>query len=321
MNTKTAVVVFNMGGPDTLAAVHPFLRNLFSDPAILALPNPFRALLAEVISRSRAPMARRNYALMGGASPLLAESQAQAEAVQAWLHEHCPGQQIRCFSAMRYWGPRITDVQAKIRAWGADRIILLPLYPQFSTTTTGSFFKAWDNTAGDLPEPVRVSSYADDRDFISAHVKQILKTFEENETPENLRLIFTAHGLPQRIVDAGDPYPEQIAQTCAAIKARLPEALSDTVLAYQSKVGPMQWIGPATLDEIRRAAQDRKAVMLVPVAFVSEHVETLVELDIDYRKQAEQMGIERYIRVPALGLEPDFIRCLGRQAKHCLEQT
>lgn len=319
MSQKTAIVVFNLGGPDSLDAVRPFLRNLFSDPAILNLPNPFRAALAQIISRSRAPQARRNYALMGGASPLLPASRAQSAAVQDWLHHHCPGSVLKCFPAMRYWHPQIARVQEQIKSWGAEQIILLPLYPQFSTTTTGSFFEAWEKTGKDLPNPVKIVSYANDADFVSAHVGQILKTFEKHGSPQNLRLIFTAHGLPQSIVDGGDPYPDEIGQTCAAIKERLPEALSDTVIAYQSRVGPLKWIGPATPDEINRAADDGKGVLLVPVAFVSEHVETLVELDIEYRQQAEQMGIERYIRVPALNLEPDFIRCLGRQVVQALE--
>ncbi len=320
MSKKTAVVVFNMGGPDSPEAVRPFLRNLFSDPAIINLPNPFRAALAQVISRSRAVSARKTYALIGGASPLLPQSQAQAEALETWLRSRKPDQDIKSFVAMRYWQPQIKQVQAQIARWGVEQVILLPLYPQFSTTTTGSFFKAWEQTGRVLPEPVKINNYATDEDFIGAHARQIIKTHEQNGSPQNVRLIFTAHGLPQRIVDAGDPYPEHIAKTCAAIKRRLPKTLGDTVIAYQSKVGPLAWIGPSTLDEIARAAKDNKGVLLVPVAFVSEHVETLVELDIDYRQQAEQMGIKRYDRVPTLGLEPGFIRCLGRQVLHILEQ-
>ncbi|MDQ7017731.1 MAG: ferrochelatase [Robiginitomaculum sp.] len=320
MSEKIAVVLFNMGGPDSLQAVRPFLRNLFADRAIINMPNPFRYLLAEMISRGREKEAQKNYAHMGGKSPIVDESEKQASAVEAYLGEHFPKAKIKCFVAMRYWAPRIDFVQDQIKNWGADKTVLMPLYPQFSTTTTGTFFTAWDKHKK-LNNCIKIISYEDNNDFISAHVSKIISTYEAKGSPKNLRLIMSAHGLPEKIIEAGDPYQQQIEKTCAAIAKALPRPLQDMQIAYQSRVGPLQWIGPATLDEIKRAASDKKAVMIVPVAFVSEHVETLVELDIDYRQQAETMGVKTYIRVPTLGVEPDYVRALGELVIEKLKES
>jgi len=320
MSKKIAVVLFNMGGPDCLRAVRPFLRNLFADRAIINLPNPFRYLLAEMISRGREKEAQKNYAHMGGKSPIVEESEKQARAVEAYLYEHYPEAKIKCFVAMRYWSPRIDTVQDQIKNWGAEKTVLMPLYPQFSTTTTGTFFTAWDKR-NKQENCIKTISYEDNDDFISAHVSKIISTYEAKGSPKNLRLIMSAHGLPEKIIEAGDPYQQQIEKTCAAIAKALPLPLQDMQIAYQSRVGPLKWIGPATLDEIKRAACDKKAVMIVPVAFVSEHVETLVELDIDYRQQAEAMGVKTYIRVPTLGVEPDYIRALGKLVIEKIEEN
>ncbi len=320
MSKKIAVVLFNMGGPDCLRAVRPFLRNLFADRAIINLPNPFRYLLAEMISRGREKEAQKNYAHMGGKSPIVEESEKQARAVEAYLCEHYPEAHIKCFVAMRYWAPRIDTVQDQIKNWGAEKTVLMPLYPQFSTTTTGTFFTAWDKR-NKQENCIKTISYEENNDFISAHVSKIISTYEAKGSPKNLRLIMSAHGLPEKIIEAGDPYQQQIEKTCAAIAKALPPPLQDMQIAYQSRVGPLKWIGPATLDEIKRAASDKKAVMIVPVAFVSEHVETLVELDIDYRQQAEAMGVKTYIRVPTLGVEPDYIRALGKLVIEKIEEN
>lgn len=315
MSIKTAVVLFNLGGPDSLENVRPFLRNLFADPAIIGLPNPFRFLLAEFISRKREKEAQNNYALMGGKSPIEAESEKQRLALQALLEKQYPDQQFKCVLAMRYWGPSADQAQRDIKNWGANRIILLPLYPQFSTTTTGSFFTHWqrhDQTGLPVQE---ISSYETNTAFIDAHVEGILAYYKKNGSPKNIRVIMSAHGLPEKIIAAGDPYQHQIEASCAAIKDKLPEALQDIQIAYQSRVGPLKWIGPSTEEEICRAAKDKKGVLIVPIAFVSEHIETLVELDIDYRKVAETLGISPYLRVPALGTAPNYIQALSEQVK------
>jgi protoporphyrin/coproporphyrin ferrochelatase len=320
MSEKIAVVFFNLGGPDSLRAVRPFLRNLFADRAIINLPNPLRFLLAEMISRGREKEAQKNYAHMGGKSPIVEESEKQAKAVETYLREHYPKAHIKSFVAMRYWAPRIKTVQDQIKNWGADKTVLIPLYPQFSTTTTGTFFTAWDKHKKQNND-IKTISYEVNKNFISAHIAKIKSAYKANGSPKNLRLIMSAHGLPEKIIEAGDPYQQQIEKTCAAIAKGLPASLRDMQIAYQSRVGPLQWIGPATLDEIKRAASDKKAVMIVPVAFVSEHVETLVELDIDYRQQAEAMGVKTYIRVPALGVEPDYIRALGEMVVEKLKES
>lgn len=320
MSEKIAVVFFNMGGPDSLRAVRPFLRNLFADRAIINLPNPLRFLLAEMISRGREKEAQKNYALMGGKSPIVQESQKQAKAVEAYLQAHYPKKEVKSFVAMRYWAPRIKTVQDQIKNWGADKTVLMPLYPQFSTTTTGTFFTAWDKI-GKQKKFIKTISYEVNTNFIKAHINKIMAAYKKNGSPKNLRLIMSAHGLPKKIIQAGDPYQQQIEKTCAAIAKALPAPLRDMQIAYQSRVGPLQWIGPSTLDEIKRAAIDKKSVMIVPVAFVSEHVETLVELDIDYRKQAEAMGVKTYIRVPTLGVEPDYIRALGELVIEKLKES
>jgi ferrochelatase len=320
MSTKTAVVLFNMGGPDRLQSVRPFLRNLFADPAIIGLPNPFRYLLAEFISRRREKAAQKNYALMGGKSPIEAESEKQRLALQSLLEKECPDQQFKCFLAMRYWGLGIDQAQKEIKSWGANKIILLPLYPQFSITTTGSFFTHWkkhDQTG--LPVQ-KISSYETDPAFIDAHVKAITAHFAQSGSPKNIRVIMSAHGLPEKIIAAGDPYQRQIEASCTAIKEKLPNALQDVQIAYQSRVGPLKWIGPSTLGEINRAASEKKGVLIVPIAFVSEHIETLVELDIDYQKEAENMGISTYLRVPALGTAPKYIRALLEQVKTAMKE-
>lgn len=319
MGEKTAIVLFNLGGPDQLSSVRPFLRNLFADKAIIGLPNPFRYLLAELISRGREKSAQSNYDLMGGKSPIVEESQKQADAVEKYLNKSGKYGELKCFIAMRYWAPEISQVQKQIKSWGATKIVLLPLYPQFSTTTTGSFFTEWDRKPKGLPRPIKIIDYPQNEDFVQAHVKAITGYFAKNGAPKNTRLIMSAHGLPEKIIDAGDPYKNQIEQTCAAIAKQLPAELDDMQIAYQSKVGPLKWIGPSTLEALEQAGKEGKSVLIVPIAFVSEHIETLVELDIEYKEEAVSFGIEQYLRVPALGVSSDYIRCLGKLAGAAME--
>ncbi len=320
MKEKTAIVLFNLGGPDRLESVRPFLRNLFADKAIINLPNPLRCLLAELISRRREKTSRLNYAHMGGKSPILKESKKQSEAVQNYLHNALPNENIKCFVAMRYWSPEIQAVQKNIKAWGATKIILLPLYPQFSTTTTGSFIKEWMKTSKDIPCEVSILEYADDKNFIQAHVNKITAFYKKHGSPKNTRIIMSAHGLPEKTINAGDPYQKHIEKSCAAIAKKLPKGLNNIDIAYQSKVGPLKWIGPSTLEALQKAGNDGKIVLLVPIAFVSEHIETLVELDIDYKQKAKEFGIKTYLRVPALGVEPNYIACLGNLAVRAMKE-
>lgn len=309
---KTAIVLFNLGGPDSGAAIRPFLFNLFNDPAIITLPHPLRWMIARLISGRRAPVAARIYSHMGGRSPIVPETEAQARALESELAGDTG--EYRAFIAMRYWHPFAAEAARQIKAWGADRVLLLPLYPQFSTTTTGSSLTDWRRAAakaGLTTPTTAVGCYFDEPDFISAHVGMIRRHLDGVNNP---RILFSAHGLPEKFVRGGDPYQWQVEQTVAAIMARLGNDL-DHVICYQSRVGPMAWIGPSTDAEVQRAGRDGRSIVLVPVAFVSEHSETLVELDIEYGNLAKEHGVATYRRVPALGVEPLFIRSLAAQVR------
>jgi protoporphyrin/coproporphyrin ferrochelatase len=309
MARKVAVVLFNLGGPNGPDDVQPFLRNLFRDPAIIGAPSPIREILAWFISTTRAPSARKNYELMGGGSPLLRESEKQAEALIAQLSKSEPGTAFRSFIAMRYWNPFIEECVTAVKAWKADEIVLLPFYPQFSTSTTGSSLSGWKAAGG--PEARIVCCYPEAIDFIEAHADLIRNTWKESGASDRSRLLFSAHGLPKRTVEQGDPYQWQIEQTCRAVAARLPE-LNDWEICYQSRVGPLEWIGPSTEAAIEQAAQDEKDIILTPIAFVSEHIETLVELDEEYGELAREKGVQSYQRVPALGISQGYIKALAK---------
>lgn len=306
MSRRVAVVLFNLGGPDGPADVGPFLKNLFSDPAIIRVAPPLRWLLARVISTTRTKSAQANYAKMGGGSPLLAETKKQAAALEAELKQR--GVDAKCFIAMRYWKPFTEDVRREVDTWKPDRTVLLPLYPQFSTTTTGSSVKAW----GADPKAVSICCYPTAGDFIASHAKMLVETWEKAGKPPNVRCLMSAHGLPETFVTRdGDPYQWQVEQTVAALRPLLP-AEWEIEICYQSRVGRLVWIGPPTEESVARAARDGKAIMLSPIAFVSEHIETLVELDEDYRHVADAAGVKTYLRAPALGIEPHFIAGLAK---------
>ena len=307
---RTAVVLMNLGGPDTLEAVQPFLYNLFSDPAIIRLPSFLRLPVARLISWRRAGVAREIYARLGGGSPLLANTEAQAQALEAVL-----GPEHRCFVAMRYWRPTSADTARDVADWAPDEIVCLPLYPQFSTTTTASSMAAWRIAAArqGIDRLARViCCYPSDKGFVdvvAGLIRPILDQIAGHDKPP--RLLLTAHGLPEQIVRAGDPYPDQVQSTAAGVIAALERPGIDWRVCYQSRVGPLAWIGPATDDEIRRAGRDRVPLVVAPISFVSEHSETLVELDLDYRHVAEASGVPAYHRVPTVGIEPGFIQSLA----------
>ena len=307
--SKTAVVLFNLGGPDSLEAVEPFLVNLFNDRAIIALPQPLRWLAARLIARRRAPLARGIYERLGGASPLPANTEAQAAALESALG---PGHRV--FIAMRHWRPQSPATAAAVKAFAPDKIVLLPLYPQFSTTTTQSSLAAWRAAARavGLDAPTRaLCCYPEEAGFIAALAEEICRALGRWPRGEKRRVLFSAHGLPQKIVAAGDPYQWQVERSVAALRRALALPELDSVVCYQSRVGPLAWIGPATDEEIRRAGRDGVGLIIVPVAFVSEHSETLVELDIDYRRLADDAGVPRYVRVPTVATAPAFIAGLA----------
>ena len=319
--TKLAVVLFNLGGPDSLGAVRPFLFNLFNDPAIIAAPGPVRWLLARLISARRAPVARRIYEELGGRSPLLEMTRDQADALQDRLAEMG---EARVFVAMRYWHPMADQTAAEVKAFGPERIVLVPLYPQFSTTTTGSSLDDWKSAAGraGLDVPTRaVCCYPVQSGLVAAQAKLVRAGLEEAHQTGTPRVLFSAHGLPERIVERGDPYAWQIERTAQAVVGAVGREGLDWVVCYQSRVGPLRWIGPSTIEELKRAGKDKVPVVVVPIAFVSEHSETLVELDIEYKALAAAEGVPAYVRVPAVGTEKDFIDGLAEVVKAADEKA
>jgi len=307
--TKVAVVLFNLGGPDGQDSVRPFLQNLFSDPAIIPLPGIARGPLAWLIAKRRETAAQANYAIMGGGSPLLPETENQARALEASLAKARPDLESRVFIAMRYWKPFADQTAREVAAYAPDQIVLLPLYPQFSTTTTASSLKDWREAYSGPGVSRTVCCFPTAPGLTDAHAATIRATWEKAGKPGNVRLLFSAHGLPEKVVAGGDPYQAQVRATAQAVAFRLPE-FTDWEVCYQSRVGPMKWIGPSTDDEIRRAGAEGKGVLISPIAFVSEHVETLVELDHEYGELAGQVGCAPYLRAPALGVSPRFIDAL-----------
>jgi ferrochelatase len=315
--SRIAVVLFNLGGPDGPKAVRPFLKNLFSDPAIITAPGLVRLGLAELISRLRERSAIANYAVMGGGSPLNAETANQAKALQASLGERRVGDDVGVFVAMRYWDPLTEKTAAEVAAFAPDEIVLLPLYPQFSTTTTASSLGAWRRAYDGPGRMHAVCCYPDHDALAEAHAALIEEAWQAAGAPEAVRLLFSAHGVPESISASGDPYGWQVEQTCAAVVAKLGPRF-DWRICYQSRVGPMKWIGPSTVEEIEQAGRDGVGVLIDPIAFVSEHIETLVELDRDYASLAARVGASPYIRVPALGAYPKFIEGLTQLAEKAL---
>ena len=315
-----AVVLFNLGGPDGPEAVEPFLFNLFSDPAIIGLPGLMRRPLARLISRRRAPVAREIYAKMGGGSPILGNTEAQAKALEARLKDG--GVDFRVFIAMRYWRPFAAETARAVAAMKPEKVILLPLYPQYSTTTTASSLKNWHEAARDAglsAETRAVCCYPAERGFVAAIADAIRETLA-GWNGKQPRILFSAHGLPKKVIRRGDPYQWQVEQTAAAVAASLGKAAADWVVCYQSRVGPLEWIGPSTDEEIRRAGRDGVPVLVAPIAFVSEHSETLVELDVEYRHVAEQAGVPAYMRAPTVDARAAFIEGLAGLVKGALRR-
>ena len=308
---KKAVILFNLGGPDNLESVEPFLFNLFNDPAIISIPSFLRYPLAKFISKRRTPIAKNIYREMGNRSPILELTEQQAKSLEKNLSTQGS---YKCFVVMRYWHPRAADVIKKVQAYNPEEIILLPLYPQFSATTSGSSITEWKKLCEKENYKAKtkiICCYPTQDNFIESHASLIKKTIKKLND-KNFKLIFSAHGLPENKIRKGDPYQWQVEETVKKIMLKLVSENLNYVTTYQSRVGPMKWIGPSTDEEIVKHSKEKKGLVIVPVAFVSEHSETLVELDIEYKKLAEKNGCSFYKRVPALGVEENFIKGLGK---------
>ena len=314
---KTAVVLFNLGGPDSKASIKPFLMNFFMDKNIIGAPIPIRCFIAAYISGKRSKReASDSYGLLGDKSPLLENTQAQAQALEKVLNGGSKGHDFKVFVSMRYWHPMAAQVVREVRDWGADQIVFLPLYPQFSTTTTWSSLENWKkaaDVAGYHPPASVVCCYPENTGFVeasAAHVESIYRQAQA-DGHQSPRILFSAHGLPEKIVKGGDPYQWQCEQSAERIVSRLCENLGvpsvDWQSCYQSRVGPMKWIGPSVEEALEKAAADKKAVVIYPHAFTQEHVETLVELDIEYKHLADKLGLPGYYRAQTVGVAQAYI--------------
>jgi ferrochelatase len=319
MVDKLGVVLFNLGGPDSLAAVRPFLFNLFKDPAIIRLPIGLRHLVAGLISWRRGPVAGEIYRQIGGRSPILPQTQAQAAALEESL-KGLAGQ-VKVVIAMRYWHPFSDEAAAELADWQPDRVVLLPLYPQYSTTTSASSLRDWQKAAekaGLTAPATALCCYPRLPGWVMAQADLLRRALAELGEAAPLRVLFSAHGLPKKIVDGGDPYQTQVEMGAKAIIAALGRDDLDWRVSYQSRVGPLEWIGPATDAEIRRAGTEGKGLVVLPIAFVSEHSETLVELDIEYAHLAQESGVAFYRRVATVGDHPLFIGGLAEMVAQAL---
>ncbi|PCJ27123.1 MAG: ferrochelatase [Rickettsiales bacterium] len=317
-NKKTAIILFNLGGPDKPSSVKKFLFNLFNDKHIIPLPAIFRYVLAWFISFRREDAAKKNYAHMGGKSPIYEETKKQADALREELSGKIDSE-FEIFISMRHWHPMSDEVAARLRDYMPDEVILLPLYPQFSMTTSYSAIEDFKNSMhrnfskSAMSKIVlkTVCCYPDEEYFIKSHAELITESIGKIKNKDNYRILFSAHGLPVKNIKSGDPYQWQIENTVKSITNLLSIKNLDYKITYQSKVGRLEWLTPSTEDEIKLAAEQGKEMIIVPVAFVSEHIETLVELDIEYKEIANQYGVN-YIRVPALGINKSFVKSLSR---------
>lgn len=309
---KTAIVLFNLGGPDSKDAIRPFLLNFFNDPNIVRLPKPARMLLAQFIAwRRTKKQAGQSYGELGNKSPLLENSTAQALAIEQALNAH-GDETYKVFVCMRYWHPMADQVAQDVKGWAPDKIVLLPLYPQYSTTTTRSSWQAWqaakEKCGLSAPEKM-VCCYPFEKGFVASCAAQLMDVYKKAglETGLRPRILLSAHGLPESIVKDGDPYQWQCERSAQAIIDALNMDGLDWAICYQSRVGAQKWIGPSTEQELRRAAKDGLPVVILPHAFTQEHVETLVEIEIEYRELAGHLGVPGFYRVPTAGLHPDYI--------------
>tara|TARA_B100001123_G_C15237579_1_gene997781 strand:- start:541 stop:1569 length:1029 start_codon:yes stop_codon:yes gene_type:complete len=308
---KKAVILFNLGGPDKLENVENFLFNLFYDPAILDLPFFIRYPIAKFISKRRAPIARDIYKKIGGYSPILKFTKDQANSLEKSLNNNEKGHYFKVFISMRCWHPRANETVKLVKDFNPSEIILFPLYPQYSATTSGSSISEWKEIAKKNHLNINTSiicCFPQDSKFIKAHSDLIKKKINDLS---NFKLIFSAHGLPEKNIKNGDPYQWQIEQSVNKIMQEINKENVDHILSYQSRVGPLKWIGPSTEDVIIEYSKQGKHLVIVPIAFVSEHSETLVELDIEYKKLAKKNGCNDYTRIEALGINEYFIDAIS----------
>jgi ferrochelatase len=307
---RIAIVLFQLGGPDSQAAVEPFLYRLFCDPDIINFPGAFlaRKLLAKLISTTRSKIVRQYYAEIGGGSPIRRLTEQQAGALQDELRAYISA---RTIVAMRYWYPDTQQAIAALESAPYDELVLLPLYPHYSFATTGSSLKEW-NRLYKARVPVHViDHFYDHPDYIAAIVDRVNGVLQELANPDEVHLLFSAHGLPMKLVEKGDPYPKQIQETVQLVR-ELGAWPNPHALCFQSRVGPQKWLQPSLPDTIEKLARSGiKRVLVIPVSFLTEHIETLHEINMEAREQAESLGISEFHMMPALNDSPLLIHALA----------
>jgi ferrochelatase len=313
---RLGVLLLNLGGPERLEDVRPFLYNLFADPEILRLPSPLlQTPLAWLISTLRAKQSQENYKKIGGGSPLRRITEAQAQALKTQLLQL--GHQIQVYIGMRYWHPFTEEAIAQIKRDEIEELVILPLYPQFSISTSGSSFRLLERIWKNDPTLQRIRytvipSWYDCPGYLQAMANLIRQTLDQVPHPEQAHIFFSAHGVPVSYVEeAGDPYQREI-EDCATLMMKQLNRPNQYTLAYQSRVGPVEWLQPYTDEAISQLAQQGvTTLVVVPISFISEHIETLEEIDIEYREVAEAAGIKTFARVPAPDTDPHFIQALA----------
>ncbi|HKV06087.1 MAG TPA: ferrochelatase [Candidatus Acidoferrales bacterium] len=307
---KIAVVLFQLGGPDSQAAVEPFLYNLFSDPDIINFPGSFlaRKPLAKLISVTRSQKVRLRYSEIGGGSPIRRLTEQQARALEVALRPHLPA---RTVVAMRYWHPNTEEAIAALESAPFDELVLLPLYPHFSFATSGSSLKEWNRLYQPKVPVHLIDHFFDHPDYVAGIVERINSVLKQLPRPEEVHLVFSAHGLPMALVEKGDPYPQHIEATVKLVR-ELGAWRNPHVLCFQSRVGPQRWLEPSLTGTIEQMAHEGiQRVLVVPIAFLTEHIETLHEINIEAREQAESLGIHDFHMMPALNDSPLLIRALA----------
>jgi len=310
---KISVVLFQLGGPDSAAAVEPFLYNLFCDPDIIDFFGAWfaRRPLARYIARKRAGVVREHYDAIGGHSPIRLLTERQARALEAALAPQCDA---RCFIAMRYWNPLTAEAAAEVNARGAPELVLFPMYPQYSLATTSSSLKEWKrlyNPNGNLPRTHVIEKFFDHPLYIRAIAEKIALSLTHFSEPDRAHIVFSAHGLPLSLIERGDPYAKHVEETVRLVMQRGAWKNRHT-LCYQSKVGRRKWLSPSLTETIEKLARaGEKQLLVVPVAFVTEHIETLHEINIEAREEADKLGVEQFEMMPAVGDSPTFISALA----------
>ncbi len=323
---RIGVLLLNLGGPDKIEDVRPFLYNLFSDPEIIRLPiKALQKPLAWLISTLRAKKSQANYLEIGGGSPLRSITEAQAEALQTKLNEL--GQDAKIYIGMRYWHPFTEEAIAHIERDGIEELVILPLYPQFSISTSGSSFRVleeiWENEQNlQKIKYTLIPSWYDNSGYLEAMADLIALELEKFNNPDDAHIFFSAHGVPVSYVEeAGDPYQQEI-ETCTRLIMQTLGRKNKYTLAYQSRVGPVEWLQPYTETALEELGEKGvKDLLVVPISFVSEHIETLQEIDMEYREVAEEAGITNFQRVPALNVHPGFIDALAHLVIESLNKT